>query len=189
MYAADEDPWGYRDRWYEIRKRSLTLAALPRPRYRSAFEPGCSIGITSAELAPRCDALLCFDINADAVKSATANLVAMPHASVRQARIPDDWPDGMFDLIVLSETLYYLDATERAQAMERVQHSLEDDGTVLACHWLHPIPESNVSVDAMHDAIGACGGLTHAVHHREQDFLLDVWTRDARSVAQREGLA
>ncbi|MFE7421819.1 hypothetical protein [Rhodococcus sp. NPDC057529] len=55
MYAASPDPWGFGDRWYEQRKYALTLAALPRPRYRRAFEPGCSIGILTAALAHRCD--------------------------------------------------------------------------------------------------------------------------------------
>jgi len=30
-------------------------------------------------------------------------------------------------------------------------------------------------------------GLAQLVHHEERDFVLDVWTQDARSVAQREG--
>jgi hypothetical protein len=32
-------------------------------------------------------------------------------------------------------------------------------------------------------------GLTRLAHHDEADLLIDVWSRDARSVAQREGLA
>jgi hypothetical protein len=30
MYADSEEPWEYRRRWYERRKRALTLAMLPR---------------------------------------------------------------------------------------------------------------------------------------------------------------
>jgi hypothetical protein len=30
--------------------------------------------------------------------------------------------------------------------------------------------------------------LTRLVHHEETDFIVDVWSRDARSVAQHEGL-
>ena len=29
VYAAGPDPWGFTDRWYEERKRAVTLAALP----------------------------------------------------------------------------------------------------------------------------------------------------------------
>ena len=37
LYGANPDPYGLRLRWYEQRKRELTLAALPHPRYRSAY--------------------------------------------------------------------------------------------------------------------------------------------------------
>jgi hypothetical protein len=47
-YAASADPWGLAERWYESRKYALSLALLPRERYRAAFEPGCSIGVLSA---------------------------------------------------------------------------------------------------------------------------------------------
>jgi hypothetical protein len=44
MYADSQDPWDFAGRWYEQRKRALTMASLPRARFRRAFEPGCSIG-------------------------------------------------------------------------------------------------------------------------------------------------
>ena len=39
LYKGNEDPWSFRERWYEQRKRNLTLAALPRSHYGSIFEP------------------------------------------------------------------------------------------------------------------------------------------------------
>ena len=54
-YAASPDPYGLAERWYEARKYALTVALLPRERYGAAFEPGCSIGVLTAQLAPRCD--------------------------------------------------------------------------------------------------------------------------------------
>ena len=53
LYAGG-DPWAG-DSWYEVRKRAVVLAALPRERYRRAFEPGCGAGELTAELAGRCD--------------------------------------------------------------------------------------------------------------------------------------
>jgi hypothetical protein len=53
MYQAAADPWGFGDRWYEQRKYAVSLAMLPAVRYRSAFEPGCSIG--GRERQGRCD--------------------------------------------------------------------------------------------------------------------------------------
>ena len=30
LFAASDDPWAFRSRWYEKRKRDLVMAALPR---------------------------------------------------------------------------------------------------------------------------------------------------------------
>ena len=51
FYGSGVDPWGFETRWYEERKRAITLASLPRQRFRSAFEPGCAIGVLTQELA------------------------------------------------------------------------------------------------------------------------------------------
>ena len=49
LYAANDDPWSFTERWYERRKRALTIAALPHARYSRAFEIGCSIGTLTAD--------------------------------------------------------------------------------------------------------------------------------------------
>ena len=54
MYAEASDPWGLAERWYEQRKYAITVAMLPQPRYRHAFEPGCSVGVLTERLAGRC---------------------------------------------------------------------------------------------------------------------------------------
>jgi len=83
------------------------MAMLPRARYRDVFEPGCSVGVLSELLAPRCERLLCCDIAPAAVQSAAQRTAAHPNVVVQQRALPGDWPAGQFDLIVLSETLYY----------------------------------------------------------------------------------
>ena len=62
-YGRHDDPWGYADRWYEERKRALTMAVLPDRRYRDVLEVGCSIGVLTAELAQRADHLLALDVS------------------------------------------------------------------------------------------------------------------------------
>src|ERR1700756_3325667 len=100
QYAASPDPYGLAERWYEARKYALSLALLPRERYGTAFEPGCSIGVLTAKLAARCDSLLSCDAVADAVASARSRTAALPGVRVDQRVIPGDWPPGEFDLIV-----------------------------------------------------------------------------------------
>jgi hypothetical protein len=58
LFRLDADPWRTRTRWYEVRKRALTLAALPQERYERACEPGCGAGEMTAALAQRCGSVV-----------------------------------------------------------------------------------------------------------------------------------
>ncbi|MFM0734429.1 class I SAM-dependent methyltransferase [Paraburkholderia sediminicola] len=190
LYTSSDDPWNLREGWYERRKRSLTLALLPRPRYLNAFEPGCAIGELTAELATRCDALLAADLHETAVRLARERVADMPQVRVEQRTVPHEWPTeaGPFDLIVISEFAYYLDAADLETLAARIAASLTPDGTLLACHWRRPFAEALESADTAHALFDARCGLSRLAHHDEADLLIDVWSRDARSVAQREGL-
>ena len=182
MFRASDDPWSFRTRWYEKRKRELTLASLPRQRYQRVFEPACANGELSAQLAERSDALLCQDINAKAVALARQRLSGLQHVRVEQARIPRDWPDGEFDLIVLSEVCYFLDAGEWHQVIEQTLRSLGPAGSVLACHWLHPIEGCSQDGRDVHAALAERLNLHRLMRHEEADFLLEYWSRDATSI-------
>jgi len=188
LYAAAEDPWDYRRRWYEARKRALTLAALPHARYASAFEPGCAIGELSAALAERCDRLLISDGCAAAVALARQRFAESSGVQVEQRLLPEQWPEERFDLVVFSEWGYYLDGDSLARLLARMRESLQEDGVLLACHWRHPIDGCMLDGDAVHHLLDAHLDLPRLSSHREDDFLLDVWGGSGESVARREGL-
>ncbi|NLW96886.1 MAG: SAM-dependent methyltransferase, partial [Xanthomonadaceae bacterium] len=44
VWQQGDDPFGYRSRWYEARKRDLLLATLPRPLFERGWEIGCANG-------------------------------------------------------------------------------------------------------------------------------------------------
>ena len=94
LFRASDDPWRFKTRWYEARKRAVTLACLPAARYAHGFEPGCANGELSAELATRCDHLLACDGSHRAVELAQARLAAWPQAQVVHAQLPDEWPEA-----------------------------------------------------------------------------------------------
>ncbi len=189
LYAGSDDPWGFRSRFYEQRKRALTLASLPAPRFGSAFEPGCSLGLLTAGLARRCDRLLATDVVPDVVAAARQAVADQPHVGVEVATVPADWPGGSFDLVVLSELGYYLDAGDLSDLVEAVEDSLTPDGVVVGCHWRHSVKDYPLTGDDVHEALLASGRLAPLARHQERDFWLDVLVRPpVRSVAQREGL-
>jgi LmbE family N-acetylglucosaminyl deacetylase len=184
LYAAADDPWGLAERWYERRKRAVLLAGLPRPRFGRAFEPGCATGLITAELAARCDHVLAWDVTASAVTQTSLRLAGVGNVDVEQGQIPGEWPDGRFDLVVLSEVGYYCADLDRLA--RRVDSSLTPDGVLVGCHWRHPAATHPRTADAVHKALGA--GLHAIAEHAEEDFLLHVWTRTGRSVAHEDGL-
>jgi SAM-dependent methyltransferase len=190
LYRQSDDPWKLREGWYEHRKRSLTLALLPRPRYRNAFEPGCANGELTVELAKRCDGLLAADLHERAVQLARERVADLPQVRVERLTVPQEWPTdaGPFDLIVISELAYYLDTSALETLAARIAASLTTDGTLLACNWRRPFAEALESADTAHALFDARCGLSRLAHHDDADLLIDVWSRDARSVAQREGL-
>jgi hypothetical protein len=174
LYAADEDPWDFESSWYERRKYEITLASLPEPRYRSGFEPGCSIGVLSALLASRCEQLLAVDLLAAPVARAAERLRGWDGVTVEQRLVPEEWPDGPFDLVVLSELAYYFDATGLGRMMDAALRTATRNATFVAVHWRGET-DYPLTGDQVHRLIGSTSGLCHFARHLEDDFVLDVW--------------
>lgn len=175
MYAGSDDPWHLAGNPYEQRKYALTVASLPRERYRRAFEPGCSIGLLTELLAPRCDGLVASDPVPEPLVAARAR-VPDPHVTFEQSALPD-WPDGRLDLVVLSEVLYFLSADVRAQVLALAVERLDADGHVVLVDWRHPFDEAACTGDEAHDEFRSSSRLTRLVQHVEDDFLLEVFAR------------
>ncbi|MFC4242568.1 PIG-L family deacetylase [Gryllotalpicola reticulitermitis] len=187
FYDGNTDPWGFETRWYEERKRAITLAALPRLAFRSTLEVGCATGILTAALAARTDSLLAIDIAETPLERARQR-VTEPNVTFGRYATPRAWPPGEFDLIVLSEVGYYW-GDELNAGIERMLSALAPDGALLACHWRHAVAEYPLSGDEVHEALRARSELVRTVLHDEKDFLLEVFTRTGTSVAEDTGLA
>ena len=191
-YAASPDPYGLADRWYEARKYALTVALLTRERYGTAFEPGCSIGVLTRQLAARCDRLLAWDAVTDAVAAARVRTAGLPGVRVEQRVIPAAWPPHSFDLVVFSELLYYFDDADLDRVLSLGTGSLRPGGQLLAVHWRHPAPDHPRTGDEVHQILAGRPGLARLARYRDPDFTAEVYARadgDLRSVAQVGGIA
>jgi trans-aconitate methyltransferase len=176
MYRNNPDPWDFESSSYEQRKYALTLASLPRARYASAYEPGCSIGILTEQLATRCDALLATDIVPEVLQRAASRLQDMPHVDLQLRPIPEAWPSAHFDLVVLSEIAYYFDTNDLGLMMHHVMRTTTPGGHIIGVHW-RGTTDYPLSGDSAHSLIGDTPGLRNLVHHLEDEFVLDVWER------------
>ena len=135
LYAATEDPWNFVTSRYERNKYNATLAALSRPSYDRGLEIGCSIGVLTASFALRCRHLLAIDVADQALAKARIRCRRFPHVFFRKMRVPSAWPTGNFDLMVLSEVIYYLDQNDVAWLADRVCNTITAGGLVALVHW------------------------------------------------------
>ena len=141
---------------HQLVRTAQTLPDARRPArgcsYAAGLEIGCSIGTLSVELAQRCGSFLAVDASGAALAHAAGRLAHLPAARTRHLTVPQDWPDGSFDLIVVSEVGYYLAPGELAELFARVESSLLPGGTLVLCHWRHPISGWELDGDAVHAA-------------------------------------
>ncbi len=141
LYAADPDPWRFDSSPYEAAKYADTLACLGEARFARALELGCANGAMTTRLAERCAALLAVDIAPAAAALARARCAGQPQVSVVVARLPDelDQLPGLqgpgFDLVVVSEVLYFLSPEDIDRLAARLATCLAADALVLLVNW------------------------------------------------------
>lgn len=189
LYQQNEgDPWRYEQRWYEARKRQLTLAALPQQCYQTGIEIGCSNGVLSEALSHRCKTLHCLDAHATAIELAQLRLGQYQHVQCDRAIIPQELPEQQFDLIVASEILYYLDDQSLATTIDWFNHQLTQQGTLLSCHWRHPIDGFKLNGDDIHAVLNQEIGYFQYLKIEDPDFLIQVWTGSSETLSMEEQL-
>lgn len=182
VYGANADPWGFETSPYEQAKYAATLAALTRARYRNAFEIGCSIGVLTARLAPRCDRLLSVDVSTQALTRARERCRDLTRVTLELMRVPQEFPDDTFDLILLSEVGYYWSRDDLARVRDRVVARLEPQGQLLLVHWTPFVHDYPLTGDDVHDsflaqAAQAGSGLRHLHGSRADTYRLDLFER------------
>jgi hypothetical protein len=138
LYRRDSDPWRMRSSVYERDKYLATIALLPPRRFHNAVEVGCSIGVLTRMLSEHCDRLLALDVDDVPLQHARETCRDCGNVVFEKRVIPAEWPLGAFDLTVLSEVLYFLDATDIAATARRVAASAAQDALVVLVNWLGP---------------------------------------------------
>jgi SAM-dependent methyltransferase len=179
LYQRDADPWGFATSAYEQQKYERTLAALGPAgrRFGRALEAGCSIGVFTALLAPRCDELLALDASATAVGRARERLADFAHVRVMRRALPEELPAGPFDLIVCSEILYYWSADLLAELLGALEAELAPGGSLLAVHWRPPTRTYPLRGDDVHRILAERTGLVHGFGERAERYLIDRYDR------------
>ncbi|GIM88250.1 class I SAM-dependent methyltransferase [Paractinoplanes toevensis] len=177
LYLAKDDPWDLATKWHDQRKYAVTVASLPKPRYRRCYEPGASVGLLTRLLAERCDEVLAVDSVPEAVQTATENVRDLPNVTVEVALLPAELPTGTFDLIVVGDLFYYLSAADFEALVDGLLERLEPGGDLVSVHFRDRENPGNYDGFNVHEALAAKIG--RVVHHEDEWFVLDVFRANA----------
>jgi cyclopropane fatty-acyl-phospholipid synthase-like methyltransferase len=170
------DPWSYETSDYEQAKYRRTLECLPG-RTGTTLEIGCSIGVFTAMLAPRCSSLLAVDFSPTALERARERLARSDHVELQRAKLPEETPAGPFDTIVAAEVLYYWSPELVGDGLHRLEAALAPGGTLLAVHWRHGDPRRELDGDDVHAILRERTSLRWESGFETPDYLLDRWSK------------
>jgi cyclopropane fatty-acyl-phospholipid synthase-like methyltransferase len=182
-YRIDADPWNFQTNRYELDRYQNIMRTLSGQRFRRAFEPGCSVGVLTEQLATIADSVQACDFSETAALTAAARCAHQKNVTVACAALHADEPWDRYDLIVLSEIGYYFTPLEWDKLIERMTSVSLPGTTLLAAHWLGESPDHITSGDEVHEALRQCSRLeqlsTDRCDGHSGGYRLDVWRRKA----------
>jgi SAM-dependent methyltransferase len=177
LARESDDPWNYATSSYEQAKYRRTLEYLPTEPGRT-MELGCSVGVFTAMLAPRCRSLVAVDFSPTALDRARERLAGAPHVAFARRRLPEEMPEGPFETIVCSEILYYWSPALVREGLHRIETALAPRGTVVFVSWRHPDPRRELDGDGVQAILDAESRLESVARLATDDYLID--RREAR---------
>jgi LmbE family N-acetylglucosaminyl deacetylase len=136
MFERSSDPWSYDSVAYEADRFNRTIATLGGRQFEKALELGCANGALTARLIEHCASLLATDVSQAALDAARARLAGSAKVSFVQGSLPDEVPNGSFDLIILSDMLYYLGLAGVATLMTKVAKRARPDCRIVMTNYL-----------------------------------------------------
>lgn len=177
LYQNNTDPWNFEKSEYESEKYRATINYLPESQYLNGLEIGCSIGVLTNMLRKKCKALLSIDISETALAVAKKRLQSYPEVAFRVAAVPQNFPIGNYNLIVMSEVGYYLSMTDLLRVKKQIIDSLLPSGTLILVHWTHYVSDYPLSGDQVHETFITAKELIRTSYKRTDDYRLDVFIK------------
>jgi SAM-dependent methyltransferase len=184
LYAGRHDPFGaelpqYR---YQQRKYASLLSMLPQRPYRNVLDVGCGLGTFTRKLAPFAEHILGTDISAEAIGQ--ARKLSTEHLNIaysQQDMLDDSQPEAGFDLIVLADTLYYIDplSDSRLKSIaDSLSTKLAPGGLLLLVnHYFFGIDLPSRGTREIHDAFRWASRLERVAEYRRAFFLATLLRR------------
>lgn len=180
----DSHPWHFATSAYEADKYGATLASLPKLRYRRGLEVGCSAGVLTERLARRCHSLLAVDMVELTLERARRRCTHAPGVAFERMHLPDELPDGRFDLILLSEVGHYWTAGDLDRIAAFTEQALEPGGDIVLLHWVGEADGPLSGDRAAQRFVTATRGFCHVLHQaRRERYRIDVLQRGGETAS------
>ena len=185
LYGSVSDPYGtelpqFR---YQQRKYDSLLSMLPQRRYRQVLDIGCGRGAFTRRLAAFADRVVGTDISAEAINQAqrlTSGLSNVGYVHHDVLNVFED--DHAYDLIVLADTLYYIDALtdERLKSIARnIAARLAPGGLLLVVNqYFFGLDRASRDTRKIHDSFRWATDLASVSEHRRAFFLATLLQRN-----------
>ena len=74
------------------------------------------------------------------------------------------------------------------EQIEQLKQALNPEGEILCCHWRHDIQDFELNAQKVHQGFQQSFPFHHYLSLNDPDFMVDVWTVNPSSIAQREQL-
>jgi SAM-dependent methyltransferase len=143
-FRVDIDPWDYAHSRFELFKRGVLLQACGPSRHGRVLELGCAIGETSRRLLRLALRLLAVDASPTALREAARRTACSRRIRFKRAILPGQMPRGPFDLIVVSELIYYLRPHYLNPLADRIYAALAPGGMTVILNHRRPFDDAAI---------------------------------------------
>ena len=178
LYKKSDDPWDFRTSLYEKKKFAATLAALKEPCYAGILEIGCGNGELGRLLSTRTSDYIGFDAIETALRAAAR---AVPNGEFHLGFFPCFLPEGGFDLIVVSEFLYFLSEGSIGKLAQQIIRRWPE-AEIISVNYLGPSGnplEGALAADLFAEAFNS-GCYEHAVISQKPEYRIDRFLPNLR---------
>jgi chemotaxis methyl-accepting protein methylase len=150
LFRTDPDPWKYETSQFEYWKRAVLLYHVGLRTYGRVLEPACANGVTTRLLLDRSLRIIATDASQTALAQAETRLRGKERAIFLRSQLPLGLPNQRFDLIVISEIVYYLDRNAARILARRTLSRLSPGGRVVVLHHHIRFMDASVPPEAAH---------------------------------------
>ena len=175
MFASDPDPWRFETSAYEAGKFDHTVASLGPKHFVRALEVGCANGVLTQRLGNICESVVAIDVSDTALQRARHRNLTSTHVRFHNMPFPHQTPSGSFDLILLSEVVYYWSAADIAAAGAWIEKHIAPKGDLLLVHWTGETDYPQTGDDAVRLLRMSLPSFQTIKSDRRDVYRLDLW--------------